>query len=87
MPTNLITALVLSTGDQSTSVFERFKTVTIADSSPMDVAVSVINSTQQLVNGSICQISSLEVYRGRDDTTEISNGGLSLSENGTVEVK
>ena len=49
--------------------------------------VSIINGTHQLVNGSVCQISSLEVYRGRSQITEISYDGLSLSGNGTVKVK
>jgi hypothetical protein len=45
-----------------------------------------INGTDQLVNSSFCHISSLEVYRGRDQAIEISNQGFSLSENGSIKV-
>ena len=45
-----------------------------------------INETDQLVNSSLCQISSLEVYRGRDRAIEISHQGFSLSENGSIKV-
>ena len=48
--------------------------------------VSITNGTHQLVNGSVCQISSLEVYRGRSQITVISYDGLSLSGSGTVKV-
>ena len=45
-----------------------------------------INETNQLVNSSLCHISSLEVYRGRHQAIEISHQGFSLSENGSVKV-
>ena len=45
-----------------------------------------INETNQLVNSSFCHISSLEVYRGRQQAIEISNQGFSLSENGSIKV-
>ena len=38
------------------------------------------------VNGSVCQISSLEVYRGREEAIEISHQEFSLSDNGTIQV-
>ena len=79
----MTTALVFS--DQSGSVFEQFKI--LVDSSISDAAVAIINSTYQFVNGSLCQIASLEVYRGRDQIIEISHDGFSLSENGMVKVK
>ena len=77
----MTTALVFS--DQSGNIFEHLKI--LVDSS--DAAVTVINSKHQFVNGSLCQIASLEVYRGRDQIIEISHNGLSLSENGMVKVK
>ena len=40
---------------------------------------------QDLVNSSICQISSLEVYRGREEAIKISHQGFSLN-NGSIEV-
>jgi hypothetical protein len=45
-----------------------------------------INETDQLVNSSLCRISSLEVYRGRQQAIEISDQGFSLSENGSITV-
>ena len=53
-----------------------------------DIIIStfVFNETKQLVNSSFCHISSLEVYRGRDQAIEISHEGFSLSGNGSIEV-
>ena len=44
------------------------------------------NITKQPVNSSFCQISSLEVYRGREQAIEISYQGFSLSGSGSIEV-
>ena len=49
-------------------------------------AIVTFRSREEQVNGSLCQISSLEVYRGRDQAIEISHQGFSLSDNGTIEV-
>ena len=38
------------------------------------------------LNSSTCQISSLEVYRGREQAIEISHQGFSLSDNGNIQV-
>ena len=53
-----------------------------------DATIVAINNivTHQPVNGSFCCIVSLEVYRGREQITEISHDGFSLSDRGTVEV-
>ena len=40
----------------------------------------------QPVNNTLCHISSLEVYRGREQAIEISHDGFSLTENGTINV-
>jgi hypothetical protein len=72
--------------NQSGSIVNQLKVVDL-DASFTNAAVAIINSTHRLVNGSLCQIASLEVYRGRDQIIEISHGGLSLSENGMVKVK
>ena len=45
------------------------------------------NITNQLVNSSLCAISSLEVYRGREQVIEISHKGFFLSDNGSIEVR
>ena len=81
-PSNLTTALAFR--NRSGNIFEQLK---IPDSSVSDAAVAIINRTHQFVNGSVCQIASLEVYRGRNQIIEISYDGLSLSENGMVKVK
>ena len=47
----------------------------------------IFNDTNQSVNSSFCQISSLEVYRGREQAIEISHQGFSLSDNGSIEVR
>ena len=79
-------ALVFS--DRSGRIYYIFKHLKVVDASLPDAAVAIINSTQcyRIVNRSLCQITSLEVYRGRDQIIEISHGGLSLSENGKVKV-
>jgi hypothetical protein len=38
------------------------------------------------LNNSTCQISSLEVYRGREQAIEINHQGFSLSDSGTIKV-
>ena len=49
-------------------------------------AIIITNSTKKPLNNSVCDISSLEVYRGRDQAIEISHQGFSLSENGSIKV-
>ena len=49
-------------------------------------AVIVYKDLQMLADKSFCNISSLEVYRRREQAIEISHQGFSLSENGTIEV-
>ena len=39
------------------------------------------------LNTSTCQISNLEVYRGREQAIEISHQGFSLSDNGNIKVQ
>ena len=43
--------------------------------------------TKELVNSSFCNISTLEVYRGREQAIEISNVGFSLNHNGSITVR
>ena len=45
------------------------------------------NETGKVVNGSFCHISSLEVYRGREQANEVNHAGFSLRDNGTIEVR
>ena len=39
------------------------------------------------VNASLCQIVSLEVYRGLNNSIEISHSGFSLTDNSSIKVK
>ena len=48
-------------------------------------AIIVYNEMQRVVSPT-CQITSLEVYRGRDQVTMIRHGGFSLSISGMIEV-
>ena len=81
-PSYLTTSLIFRQNG-SIILFKQLKTVDASS----DAAVAIINGTRRLVNGSLCQIASLEVYRGRDQIIEISHDGLSLSQNGNVKVK
>ena len=47
---------------------------------------ATIVNINQPVNGSLCQITSLQVYRGKKHGTKISHCGFSLSNEGTLEV-
>ena len=60
---------------------------TINSSNQVTNATIVYNETSQLVPivSSVCRITSLEVYRGRDHVTRIRHNGFSLSDSGTVE--
>jgi hypothetical protein len=61
--------------------------VTLDDHFKEKVVLFGFNGTNQTVNNNVCQISSLEVYRGREQAIEISHQGFSLSDNGSIEVR
>ena len=44
------------------------------------------NETNQMLNSSSCHISSLEVYRGREQAIEISSEGFFLNNNSNIVV-
>ena len=44
------------------------------------------HSAIEKVNSTVCHISTLEVYRGRDQAIEIRHSGFSLGDNGSIEV-
>ena len=53
----------------------------------VDAVVALRGSAENTrLNSSTCQISSLEVYRGRELAIEISHQGFSLSDIGTIQV-
>ena len=45
------------------------------------------NETNQPVNSSFCNISNLEVYRGREQAIEISHQGFFINDSGSIEVR
>ena len=63
-------------------------TLTTADANlSKSIAVITYREWYEQVNSSLdCHIDSLEVYRGRQQITEISRSGFSISENGTIQV-
>ena len=61
-------------------------TSTISDKFNEYIVLFGFNGINQTVNSSVCNISSLEVYRGREQVIEISHQGFSMNDNGSVEV-
>ena len=61
--------------------------ITVNDGSKKHVLIFGFNGTNQSVNSSFCNISSLEVYRGRKQAIKISHQGFSLGDNGSVQVR
>ena len=64
------------------------RATSLDSSSAVVDAVIVDKDTQQAVNGSLCHVSSLEVYHGtsREHAYEIRNDGFSLNNDGNIEV-
>ena len=58
----------------------------IMDTSSAYVVSFGFNENNQSVNSSFCNISSLEVYRGREQAIEISHEGFTLNGSGSIEV-
>ena len=58
-----------------------------SNSDDIGAALVVHKTTQMPANNSLCNISSLAVYRGREQSYEISKDGFSLSKSGTIEVR
>ena len=54
----------------------------------MDAATALVvdKNTLLQVNSSVCHISTLEVYRGREQAFKISHRGFTLSNNSAIEV-
>ena len=54
----------------------------------MDIATALVvgKNTSLPVNSSVCHISTLEVYRGREQAFKISHDGFTLSNNSAIEV-
>jgi hypothetical protein len=58
----------------------------VVDPSADGGATFYFKDTEQLINKSVCDIASLEVYRGREQAIKISHNGFTLSNSGTFEV-
>ena len=67
------------------AIDSRFSAIT--DSNDEYVLTFGFNRTNQMVKSSVCNISSLEVYRGRQQAIEISHQGFSLGDNGSIQVR
>ena len=52
-----------------------------------DVEIFGFSGTNQTANSSFCNISSLEMYRGRQQVIEVSHQGFSLGDDGSIEVR
>ena len=79
-----LTTILLSVLDRSSANVTHL--LTGAANGTTYIETFKFNETSQLVNSSLCDISSLEVYRGRDQAIEISYQGFSLSDNGSIKV-
>ena len=73
--------------------FSQFITIATVDSyithlvdSDNRITRFYFNETSQMLNNSLCHIISLEVYRGKDQATEIRNDGFFTSSDGSIEV-
>ena len=86
MPLNCQIVLTIDHRNQTT-----FVTAKAFNSTLVDALVTVANSTNscQPATSPFCYISSLEVYRGREEAINniISHEGFSLSDKGTIQVK
>ena len=51
------------------------------------IAIAIVSNSSTHVNGSLCQIASLEVYRGMTQTTKIRHVGFVLNNKGAFEVR
>ena len=88
-PSTLRVALAL--GHHQTSTDSEVETIantftTTHNSLVTNAVIIAINNVSQSVNGSLCQITSLEVYRGRRHITQISHNGFFLSDEGALKV-
>lgn len=85
-PSTLRVAVTLGYHQNSTGIKTIASVIVTADNSSITSPVILAINDSQPVNGSFCQITSLEVYRGRRHITEISHNGLFLSDEGVLEV-
>ena len=61
----------------------------LKENSPTNVAIIESDLNQQKnksLNVSLCQIASLEVYRGNESIIEINHSGFTLTDRNTIQV-
>ena len=73
-------AILFNEGNSLTSA------MTYTENGSMAVAEVVESMANSTLNGSVCNISSLEVYRGSSQAIEIRHSGFTLNENGNIVV-
>ena len=90
VPSDSIYRLILSISYQELNSSTVSTNAVTLNSQRIDVADAVVVLKDQQMqinnNGSFCAISSLEVYRGRDQAIEINYQGFSLGDGGIIEV-
>lgn len=70
-----------------TTDIERTAVTSMSDNTSLTTAIVVAtDNISQPVNGSLCQVTSLEVYRGRKNITKISHDGFFFSNEGNFMV-
>ena len=72
----------------TTAINSQYSVITHTDKYFTEYVVTFgFNGTNQMVNSSFCIVSSLEVYRGREQAIEIGHQGFSPCDNGSIEVR
>ena len=91
---NIILAIIgdhnIPTGTECSSAITPFNSSGIASISATMVefeATFHFREANQTINSSVCDIASLEVYRGGKQAIRISHQGFTLSKNGSIKVR
>ena len=59
----------------------------LKEDSTMDIEIIDVNQQKnKSLNLSLCQIASLEVYRGKESVNEIDHSGFTLTDRNTIQV-
>ena len=85
-PSEELLTLFLSHPINNTIVYETAQTLNSSHSSLLVDALIRSKESNQTVNNSLCTISSLEVYRGRQQAFAVDKSVFSLSDSGALKV-
>ena len=85
-PTEELLTLFMSHPNNGTIMYKTAKTVTSSRSATLVDALIKPKESDQAVNNSLCDISSLEVYRGRQQAFTIDESVFTMSESGALKV-